>query len=158
MGAPRAHTRKPGSGRARSVAGGARLEGAHHGRTVWEAVSSFSQRMPCFLEALTLEEYFLALMGTAKRCKSASLDFHGFFPVCSWKRNLHEYGTPPADVKGFPKFTTQISILAFVPPSKVASPWDALALPPGWRCNKNHDDDEHHHDDDEHVRRKENSS
>jgi len=53
-----------------------------------------------------------------------------------------EYGTPPADVKGFPKFTTQISILAFVPPSKVASPWDALALPPGWRCNKNHD---HHH-------------
>jgi len=21
----------------------------------------------------------------------------------------------------------------------VASPWDALALPPGWRCNKNHD-------------------
>ena len=23
----------------------------------------------------------------------------------------------------------------------VASPWDALALPPGWRCNKNHDDD-----------------
>ena len=26
----------------------------------------------------------------------------------------------------------------------VASPWDALALPPGWRCNKNHDDDETH--------------
>jgi hypothetical protein len=23
----------------------------------------------------------------------------------------------------------------------VASPWDALALPPGWRCNKNHDDE-----------------
>ena len=23
----------------------------------------------------------------------------------------------------------------------MASPWDALALPPGWRCNKNHDDD-----------------
>jgi len=25
--------------------------------------------------------------------------------------------------------------------SHKASPWDALALPPGWRCNKNHDDD-----------------
>ena len=24
----------------------------------------------------------------------------------------------------------------------VASPWDALALPKGWRCNKNHDDDD----------------
>ena len=23
----------------------------------------------------------------------------------------------------------------------MASPWDALALPPGWSCNKNHDDE-----------------